>query len=47
MKRALVYLGFVLLLSGLLLATCSENQMTDKRGNYDWEAKGVTQGKRI
>jgi len=39
MKRALVYLGFVLLLGGLLLALFSENQMTDKKGNYDWVEK--------
>ena len=39
MKRALVCLGFVLLLGGLILASCSENQMTDKKGNYDWAEK--------
>lgn len=39
MKRVLACLGFVLLLGGPLLASCSENQMTDKRGNYNWAEK--------
>lgn len=47
MKEVPVYLGFVLLLSGLLLASCSENQMPDKRENYDWAEKRAAMVKQL
>lgn len=39
MKKELSYLSFVWLLSGLLLVSCSESRMADKKGNYNWAEK--------